>query len=651
MSVAIILLSSYLLAPTGWEPGGESFKNWVSAKIFRQTGGFPVLHHAPLYNLYLQFFLSFDYPLSIQLEHFVTHTFAYISILYMLRRFLPVFPAILLICAWIPSLWIVEGGAKVAGIGFLALYIGTDRESVFNKRYLPASLMTAALFDTAFSAFLAGHIIGTAFVRFSHKESIIDFSYLSIKKDYLNIIYRTFLILIVVSTVFFQSQRPDNNVHGYIYPWAPIPMKEILTEANLQAGNWKYVEKNIPESEWINQDWYFTHEKAFGGAKTILQAAKNNPKLFFGNILEEVPNAFVLPFRFLVGFRFSTKSIGTALLILSWLLLPVSLYKIYQYFRDNNLPVYLYSISIGTLIIIIALSLVYFSGRYSMTLLPVGLLISVHSGMSLKLIFEFLRKSTAVKFRNESIASDSKGRRFIFISGMLFILFGFFVNEWSVTALFPRSEILRISTRLMIWAVDLLMIGIGILLITKRDYFSSVLKKIGGSGYSANHTWTSNITILTLALSILVTSYKYPGIRGLLDNPFKLKGFVNSVNEQYGILKDLDKRARVLALEAPMIRAFADIDLDNVYHPLMLPPFKDLSGDTEKFLKSLDVIWVSNNFSRKEPSLATQVYLRYQLHVAPFLDDALKRDWAVQEIDGFGKIYRRLTIEKQKIIQ
>ena len=45
---------------------------------------------------------------------------------------------------------------------------------------------------------------------------------------------------------------------------------------------------------------------------------------------------------------------------------------------------------------------------------------------------------------------------------------------------------------------------------------------------------------------------------------------------------------------------------------------------TEKFLEDLDVIWVSDNFSRKAPYLATQVYLRYELHVAPFLKKALK---------------------------
>ena len=67
LSGIIIILAIYLLAPAFWEPGDESLKNWASARTFRETGGFPVLHHTPLYNIYLQIFLFFDYPLSLQL--------------------------------------------------------------------------------------------------------------------------------------------------------------------------------------------------------------------------------------------------------------------------------------------------------------------------------------------------------------------------------------------------------------------------------------------------------------------------------------------------------------------------------------------------------------------------------------------------------
>jgi hypothetical protein len=107
------------------------------------------------------------------------------------------------------------------------------------------------------------------------------------------------------------------------------------------------------------------------------------------------------------------------------------------------------------------------------------------------------------------------------------------------------------------------------------------------------------------------------------------------------LLTNVNKTTKVLALEEPWIRSFADVDLDKVFNPLYLPPFEDTSGETEKFLDSLDVIWVSHDWSRQVPSMGTQVYLRYKLHVKPFLEKAVKNGWRVQEVDGFGKIYRR----------
>ena len=143
-------------------------------------------------------------------------------------------------------------------------------------------------------------------------------------------------------------------------------------------------------------------------------------------------------------------------------------------------------------------------------------------------------------------------------------------------------------------------------------------------------------------MAVSISSYPYKKktpASSLLHNPFLLSGKMAKTHRQ--LLAGLNKQTRVLALEEPWIRSFADIDLDKVFHALYLPPFKDQSGETEKFLDSLDVIWVSDEFSNKSPSLATQTYLRYELHVAPFLEKAVRRGWTVEEVEGFGKICRR----------
>ena len=402
--VVVISLATYALAPKDWEPGGESLKYWVQARIFRETGEFPVFRYGPLYNIYLQLFLSFDYPLSIQLEQFVTHLFTYVSIFLLLRRFLSGVPALLLACAWIPTLWIVEGGARVAGIGFLALYLRADNQSALNKGYLPVPLVAAALCAQAFIWFLLGHIVGTIMTRRSNKEPIVGFAYPLTLGNIPPVIVKAALVLLVVLAVSFQSQRKDNNVYGFHYPWAPVHEIGILSVASFTHGNWKYVMRNVPESEWIYQDWYFTHEKAFGGASNLLQAVLNNPELFYKNIISNVPSAVLIPFKFMVGFSFPVDFIGMFLFLLSWVLLPVSLYRVFQYFNTNNLVPWAYSIAFGTIAVCGALFfLVSFVDRYVMVLLPVGLLIVAHTGASLQSLITSMRKGLSNRFNSPSM--------------------------------------------------------------------------------------------------------------------------------------------------------------------------------------------------------------------------------------------------------
>ena len=151
VAVVVLLLATYVLTPRFWEPSGEIWKQWAAARILRETGGFPVFSFGPLYISYLQIFQLFDYPLSMQLEYFLTHLFAYIAIFLMLRSVLPATFALLLTCAWIPMIAVLQPGAMVAGIGFTALYF-RGRSSGINKGYLPASLLAAALCRTAFLA-------------------------------------------------------------------------------------------------------------------------------------------------------------------------------------------------------------------------------------------------------------------------------------------------------------------------------------------------------------------------------------------------------------------------------------------------------------------------------------------------------------------
>ena len=234
-------------------------------------------------------------------------------------------------------------------------------------------------------------------------------------------------------------------------------------------------------------------------------------------------------------------------------------------------------------------------------------------------------------------------RKSLLISGSLLILLGLLANEWSLTALLSRDGVLQLQTRILIWVIDLILITVGILLIMKREFFWAIIKELKDMPYSNDQSWFTLSIILFVSGCILMTTYNPYGqdtrTKDLLGNPFLLSGKMATVHKD--LLAGLDKRTKVLAAEETWIRSFANVDLDNVFHALFLPPFEDSSGETDNFLNSLDVIWVSHNFSKRQPSLATQEYLRYYLHVGPFLEKAVEKGWTVQEVAGFGKIYRR----------
>ena len=562
-----------MLAPRFWEPCGESWKNWVSARILRETGEFTVAHHGPLYNLYLQMFLFLDYPLSFQLEHIVTRLFVVFALFVLLRKVLPPLPALILTCSWIPTLWITEAGATPLGIGLFSLYLAASGRSKLNSGYLPVPLAAAALVHTAYIPFLLGHGVGTFLKQRWQKRPVITRLSKADSRTWAALAIKGALVLLAFSAWSLQSTRPDNNVHAFIYPWSPIPSSEILTVGSLQIGNWKYVMRTEPKSQWIYKDWYFTHKEAFGDSQTLWRAALNKPAVFFTNMAENLTKGAIrVPLDFFLGFRFKTdaagKVVGGVLLIMSWLLTFLGFPMICRYFKSRHLNAHPHAISLGTTAAFLAISLVWFIDRYVIVLLPVGLLLAAHAGRSFQLFLQAGRPGTSEK----------------------------------------------------------------------------------PTGYDNTQSTFTLMILLVMAVSVLATSFNPFGpsdrTKDLLGYESLLAGkrpvSMKPLHEHLaGRLKPTTK---ILAHEAPWIRSFEPIDIDHIHHPLILPPFKDASGKTEQFLSQMDMICVSHHFSTREPSVATQVYLRYLLHVAPFLEKALKQGWTEEKIQGYGSIYHRPEI-------
>lgn len=639
--VVMLVLATFVLTPRFWELGGESWKYWASARILRETGGFPVFSHGPLYVAYLQFFLFFDYPLSIQLEYFVTHLFCYVAMFLMLRSVLPSISAFLLTCAWIPIIAFVEGGTVVAGSGFLALYCRRSKHSALNEGYFPPLLGAAALCHSAYIPFLMAHVFGVLLERRARKQPILVFFHRIREVRVLPLMINATLALLVILTVFFPSHRSDHN-HMLMDPtYAPIPLRDPLTIGFFQIGNYKYVMRNVPESIWIYQDWYFTNEKAFAGASTILQGVLNKPETFVRNILENVRPAAKLPIFFITGSFAGLEEVA----VLFWVLLLIGFVGMVQHFKANGLRPLIFSITLGTAAVVGCLFLTWFKQRYVMILLPVGLLVVAHIGPGLQSLVKFLVAGISSPPPGTVMKGNSREGKILFVLGLLLILLGIFSNEWILATLFSPDGVLLFSTRLLIWLLDILFITSGTLLIIKRDFLLAIVKH-KDSWYINTDSWYTNAIVLVSAVYILSTAYyphgKVEHIEAVFGNRALLSGAtpLSMVAAHRELLAGVDERMSVLAAEDTWIKAFTKVNLDRVYNVFSLPPFADPTGNTERMLNSLDAIWVSYNWPREKPSVATQQFLRYHLHVAPFLEKAMAKGWTTQEVNGYGKIYR-----------
>jgi hypothetical protein len=638
---AVLAIAFYFLAPRFWEPGAESWKNWVSAQILRNTGYFTVLHHGALYNIYLQVFLSFPYPLSFQLEHIITCFFASWAIFFCLRRHLPIQLAILLVCAWIPVLWVVEGGARIAGIGFFALYLGGNRNNHFNAGFLPIPLVAAAMCDVTFIAFLLGNAIG---IGVEKRYTASDISKKKPGKFSIALWVRVGLGLLALAAITLQSDREDNNVNAHKAPWSPIPQGEILTASYVQIGSSKYVSRNFPKEEWIYQDWYLIHEEVYGDAKTLYEAIMNNPNAFISHIRENIMwGGSRLPLVLLIGHFGARQFSGVAVAGIACILLSIGLAQYFTILIKKNEFARFGAIFFGTLATGTALMLTHPTMRYSIVLMPIGLMGLAYIGEGIRGIFKVL--SSLISRTVQVGESRSVGEFVISTAGSGLIALGILVNELTVSLLFSTDGSLETLTRASLWIIDIILISIGLLLIWKRREITYLLKQHFDNSIVGIEWWPDRLFISLLAVLTLYFNFNPTGQgedwKTLIGTEFLLShaGTVSTAFAADDLFATVNHGDRILALEEPWIKAFADIDLDRVHHALELPPFEDISGETEDFLESFDVIWVSENMSRKEPSMGTQIYLRYMLHIQPFLEKRLGVDWEEQYIENFGKVY------------
>ena len=160
----------------------------------------------------------------------------------------------------------------------------------------------------------------------------------------------------------------------------------------------------------------------------------------------------------------------------------------------------------------------------------------------------------------------------------------------------------------------------------------------------------SSYIIVVISVVLMISTLSVRGSFNISrhNNPLLLLGPANQfsyIRDGLPLIEGIDEKTKILALEAAWIKTFSKANYDNVFEILYLPPFSDNSGETLKFLKNLDQIWISNHMRGKRASLATQEHLRYELHLLPFENNYLQYGFTKVEIENFGTIYYKKSIE------
>ncbi|MDD2751983.1 MAG: hypothetical protein PHN59_02515 [Candidatus Omnitrophica bacterium] len=635
LSILVILAATFILTPRFWEPAGESWKSWAAARILAQTGGFPIFSLGPLYVAYLALLRNLAFPYSLHYEYLLTHIFTYISIFLLLRRLLPRTLSLLLACAWIPVLATVEGGNAVAAIGFMALYL---RGIIINPQkieYFPVLLLAAALCHSAYIPFVIGNVLGVAgYRKFKHQE-LLRLPEAKYKKSFEGIA-KFFLLGLVALVFIFPSRRADHNHMLVDAKFSPVPLHDPLSIGFFQIGNWKYVTRQVAPGERTGQDWYFTNDQAFGGATNILQAVMRKPQTVFKNVSENFLAVIQLPVFFIAG------KIKTSWSILFCGLLAIGAIGFIKRFgKKISIPTF-FALIFGVLSLIGALLLTWVTYRYAILLLPIVFLVLPFIGSETRQFFTCLK----VLFLKKAVEKHSE-KKFIILAGGL-ILLGI-VFDPSVLSIVLRHGISYFSA-MQIWFCDFILFFIGTTILFFALRFPGTISAAWmrfKKEYSKALRYPKADTLFIAFSSLLIL--------GTVDYPYgrsvQLKSLLGGqvwLNQAQGcsiqsasnqLLQKMQPKIRVLALEDTWIKAFSNVDLDNIYNVFSLPPFEDASGETRQFLNSLDQIWVSNEWARPEASVGTQSYLRYLLHIRPFLKDLQDKGYTVQEIKGYGKIY------------
>ena len=120
------------------------------------------------------------------------------------------------------------------------------------------------------------------------------------------------------------------------------------------------------------------------------------------------------------------------------------------------------------------------------------------------------------------------------------------------------------------------------------------------------------------------------------NNEITQKRNTNYFKSEKNVFSYIKDNQKILTTDSNWLSGFSNADPKKIYSFFSLPPVKN--SNTSKFLDSLDIILLNYNIEIAEPSIGTQTYLRYKLHLKEYLINN-QENWSKKEIKNYGNIY------------
>ena len=608
---AIGLSAVGLTALGHWETSGESWGYWLFTRVFEETSTFVNPDRGPIYTLYLVLFKWMGFPAAVTAEHLVSGFIAFLAMAVLFKQFIGLRLAVLVALAWVPFVQTAEPSiqklALAASLFGLAVRRGESRNLVysyalFGLAYLLRSSNIILLL--VFPAWDLYHVLrnGTLqrLVRSPRWMASVSPSTVMLGWP---------IYLLIALSVWFgaaQSSSPWNNGWFASTQWFPVANTRSLTDGHfIQAWNWRYVDHEF--GSHVDKDFYFTNQELFDGADSVIGAIRANPRFVIEDLVRSIKPAIhslakLTELRLLPGSKWFE------------VIFPVVLiFGAFRVARDATTRLFV----VASVIITVPSVILVPTPRLYIPAIPVIVLGATWFGFQLRnglvdgpdrlkraalWLGLFGLAFTTVYFVARSALSPQPGLRTFYALLVGYAIGAGLILTGSEKVRQAKPRFRRVASWIVV-AIPLVLFTAGV------TQWTEILKDVGGDLRSGE------IRLMQQRDDV-------------------------SMSAAYSELKvHLNSCTSVLSAEHLFLGAFTDTPLNKIHDVFEIPPFGQL-GDREYSLtpERVNCVFVSN-YLATAVGHATNVQIRYDNYIEPFVELLVKMGASSYEIDGFGHAF------------